>query len=421
MSALLCGLSVTIQSQSGVSQQQGLPPEVISCTPNIASVDSVLELTGYRLVVDDPNDEKIFFIQGGKSYKSWSGGSTSVTNDSQGGQQELDVNVPEGVKPGPCQIIIEVRGRRSEPVMVEIVDWTPPILNHPSLERAMPGDTVWVFGTNFHVNDEIELTDANGKTRRFESGASADSIAFQIKDDTPDGPLTVRVGNKHYSNGQYSLPLTITITRAPLPLELWTDMMRSVAAGQWVDLTVTTLKPIEHGERIEIAFRQGDRPPVISAVTGPDLHVRIPPELKPGDVQLQTRTVREGVASDWSKVETYQISEERVTPFVDAIEINGERSINLWPGPDKPESFKASAGARLVLHGQYTVGDVGALAVRLDGSGGQVVLTTAKEEKDSRRIKVELPQDLPSGDWHLTVINPEDKTETTVPVVMHIG
>ncbi|HKC63171.1 MAG TPA: hypothetical protein VKB86_06010 [Pyrinomonadaceae bacterium] len=172
---------------------------------------------------------------------------------------------------------------------------------------------------------------------------------------------------------------------------------------------------------IEVAFRQGDRPPVISAVIGPDLHVRIPPELKPGDVQLQTRTLREGVASDWSKVETYQISEERVTPFVDAIEINGERSINLWPGPDKPESFETKAGARLVLHGQYPVGDVGSLAVRLDGSGGQVILTTSKEEKDSGRIKVDLPQDLPSGDWRLIILNSEDKTETTVPVVMRIN
>lgn len=420
MFVLLCGLSVAIQSQARVSRESH-PPEVISCTPNIGSVDSVLQLTGYRLVVDNPNDEKIFFIQGGKSYKTWSGGSHFVTNDLQGGQQELDVNVPEGVKPGPCQIVVEVRGRRSVPVTVEIADWTPPVLNHPSLERAMPGDMVWVFGTNFHVNDEIELSDASGKMRRFESGAQGDNVAFQIKDDTPDGPLTVRVGNKRYGNGQYSLPLTITITRAPLPLVLWTDMMRSVAAGQWVDLTVTTLKPVEHGERIEVAFRQGDRPTVISAVTGPDLHVRVPAELKPGEVQLQTRTVRDGMASDWSKAETYQISEQRVAPFVDVIEVDGERGINLWPGPDKPESFETKAGARLVLHGQYPVSDVGALAVRLDGPGGQVILTTSREEKDSRRIKVELPQDLPCGDWHLIILNSEDKTETTVPVVMHIS
>ncbi|MDQ3819215.1 MAG: hypothetical protein M3362_16280, partial [Acidobacteriota bacterium] len=238
---------------------------------------------------------------------------------------------------------------------------------------------------------------------------------------TPDGPLTVRVGNKRYGNGQYSLPLTITIMRAPLPLELWTDMMKSVAAGQWVDLTVTTLKPVEHGERVEVSFRQGDRLLIVSDITGPDLHVRIPPDLKPGEVQMQTRTLRDGVASDWSKAETYQISRERAAPFVDVIEIDGQRSINLWPGPDKPESFETKAGARLVLHGQYPVADAGMLAVRLDGSGAQIVLNTSKEENNSYRITVSLPENLPTGDWHLTLLNPEEKTETKIPVLMRIN
>ncbi len=106
---------------------------------------------------------------------------------------------------------------------------------------------------------------------------------------------------------------------------------------------------------------------------------------------------------------------------MDAIDVGGERGLDLWPGPDKPESFETKAGVRLVLHGQYPVGDVGALTVRLDGSDGQVVLTTSRDEKDSRRIRVELPRDLPSGDWHLTILNPEEKTETTIPVVMRIG
>jgi hypothetical protein len=417
--ALLCCPSFIAHAQSS-APRQSLPPEVTDCTSCAGAVDSVLKLTGYRLVVSDPKDEKILFIQGDNSYRSWSGSSRSQANDSQGGRQELDVNVPEGLMPGPCQVVVEVRGQRSAPVTVEIGGWTPPVLDHASPERAMPGDMLWIYGSNFHVNDEIELTDANGKTRRFESGAQADTVAFQIKEDTPEGPLTVRIGNRRYGNGQYSLPLTITITRAPLPLELWTDMMRSVAPGQWVDLIVTTLKPVEHGERVEVAFRQGDRPTVVSA-TGSDLHVRVPAELTPGDVQMQTRTLRDGVASDWSKAETYHVSERRVDSIVYVIEIDRDRSIGLWPGPDKPESFEAKAGALLALYGQYPVSGVEKLAVRLDGQGGQITLSPSEEKKDSRRVRIELPQDLPAGDWQMTVLNLEDGTEAKVPVVMRIG
>jgi hypothetical protein len=421
--ALLYCLSFNAHSQSSLPRQS-LPPEVIDCAPCAGAVDSVLKLTGYRLVVSDPNDEKIFFIQGDKSYKSWSGSSRSEANDSQGGRQELDVNVPEGLKPGPCQIVVEVRGQRSAPVTVEIAGWTPPVLDHPSLERAMPGDTVWIYGSNFHVNDEIELTDANGKTRRIESGAQAETMAFQIKDDTPEGPLTVRVGNRHYGNGQYSLPLVIDVTRDPLPLELWTDLMRSVAPGQWVDLSYTSGMPLEQAERVEVEFSQGGRQIVVPTLGPRTMHVSVPPELQAGDVRLRTRTWRGGVASDWSKAETYQVSGRRAAPVVQIIRIKtGEntKDVGLWPGTDKPEDFEAKAGETLFLLGQYPVADVERLEVRLDGPGGRVVLTVSRDGLDSRILKMSLPEDLQPGDWRLTVISPEDKVEAEIPIVMHIA
>jgi hypothetical protein len=420
--ALLCCPSFIAHAQSSVPRQS-LPPEVIGCEPCTGAVDSVLKLTGYRLVVNDPNDEKIFFIQGDASYRSWSGSSRSESNDSQGGRQELDVNVPEGLKPGPCQIVIEVRGRKSAPVVVEIAGWTPPLLDHPSLERAMPGDMIWIYGSNFHVNDEIELTDALGRVRRIESGAQADSVAFQIKDDTPEGPLTVRVGNRRYGNGQYTPPLVVYVTRAPLPLVLWPDMMRPVAPGQWFDLVYTSGMPLEHADRVEVEFSQGGRQ-VVAPTLGPrTMHVRIPPELQAGDVRLRTRTWRGDVASDWSKAETYKVSERRAAPVVEFIRIKtGEntKDVGLWPGPDKPEDFEAKAGETLFLHGQYPVADVERLAVRLDGPGGRVVLPASREGADSRVLKITLPESLQPGGWRLTVVSSEDNVEAEVPVVMRV-
>jgi hypothetical protein len=43
--------------------------------------------------------------------------------------------------------------------------------------KVSPGQVAWLYGSNLHINNEIEIADALGHVRRFSSGASARSTA----------------------------------------------------------------------------------------------------------------------------------------------------------------------------------------------------------------------------------------------------
>lgn len=90
-------------------------PVVKDCWPRSGSVNSVIELKGFRLGPDELESAKAFFIQNGIEIPARTGGGSSITNDRLNGPQTLEVIVPEEVVPGPAQIVAERNGLRSAP------------------------------------------------------------------------------------------------------------------------------------------------------------------------------------------------------------------------------------------------------------------------------------------------------------------
>jgi hypothetical protein len=415
---LWSGVAAAFQHQAAASQYQA--PEIINCTPAVASVNSVLELEGYRLGGDDPTRVQVTLWRGSIRYPARTGGSRSVTNDRSGGSQSLEVIVPEELPSGSYRLTIEVDGHRSAPVNVEIGHWMPPSLQSLRPSTGRPGEFIWIFGTGFHVYDDIEITDARGRKHLFSRvGASAGDTTFSIPKNMPEGEATVRIGNSQYGNGQYSAHLRLTITNGPQPLELWTGEMEPVAPGQWIDLVVSSTTTLESSERTEVLFKQGDQSVIVSTSKPDNLHLRVPSTLLAGEVQLQSRTWQNGVASEWSEPRSYELSKQPVAPHVQAIEVGPDwKQVFLWPGPDKPESFVGNPGQPLIFRSSLPVATIDQLRVTLEGPGG--VITIRPTEAERSGINVELPLELEPGEWRLTIGNPQDGTQAQLPIIMLI-
>src|SRR5262249_41301139 len=131
-------------------------PQVVRCTPSSASVGAVLDLEGYRMGIPSSDKAQAHFVQGGADYlATLSGGEGDNVNDKQGEIEHLDVDVPNGLISGLCQITVEVEGLQSAPITIEIIQWKPPEITAISPPWAQPGDAVSFEGSGFHITDDF--------------------------------------------------------------------------------------------------------------------------------------------------------------------------------------------------------------------------------------------------------------------------
>jgi len=206
-------------------------PEVTRCVPDTASVGTVLDLQGYRLgAVGNYSDRvKVHFVQGKVSRVATLGGSQGFTNDAQYGLQHLDVNVPEGLALGPCQVTVEVDGQQSAPIEIEITTWRPPEITSISPPWARPGEHISLEGSGFHVSDDIVLTDAQGRRHQFEPGHAARDSGKTLPADLAEGEATLWIVNRHNPDDQPSRSITLQISCGPNTcrrFEFWADENR---------------------------------------------------------------------------------------------------------------------------------------------------------------------------------------------------
>jgi hypothetical protein len=394
-------------------------PVIERCTPSSGSVNSVLECDGFRLGAEelDPKRVRAIFKKDDVRIPGKVGGSSRVTNDVQTGQQSLDVVVPEEITPGRWQLVIEVGERSSQPVTIEIGEWTPPKLGSVMPQTVSHGEFVWLYGGNLHVNDEIEITDALGHVLRFTSGASGGSTGFTVPRNMPEGKASVRIGLA--SKNSFSDPLTFVVTSGPIALALWDNQMTKVARGQWTNLVATSLKPLEGADGAEVEFRQGEQVVIQPTLKPGSVHVQVPAALKPGSVELRTRTLRQGLVSEWSKSIVYQIVERPVAPIVNAIEMGDKGApVFLWEGPDRPTKFDVEPGYELTLRGSFPVGTLNHLLVTFQSSTDQFSLTPTEGEREGLLLK--LPGELKTGDWKLSISDIESGIAALIPVIMHV-
>jgi hypothetical protein len=400
---------------SSMARAQTPGPLIERCTPTSVSANSVLECEGYRLGAESIGSDKVKAILSRDEARIAGrvGGSGSVTNDSQGGRQSLDVIVPEDIGPGRWQLVIEVGNRASNPVTIEIGEWTPPKLGSLRPSKVSPGQIVWLYGNNLHINDEIEITDAFGHVRTISSGASASSAAFTAPRNLPEGESSVRIGLA--SRNSFSAPLKFVVTSDPIALDLWANQINKVAAGQWTDLVVTSVEPLKKADGVEVEIRQGDQ---LTSKPG-STHFQIPTALKPGVVELRTRTLRRGLVSEWSKSIVYEILERPVGPFVGAIEMGDKgKPVFLWDGPDRPASFEVEPGYELVLRGNFPAAGPNRLVVNFQRAAERFSITPVEAEREG--LLIVLPKDLQTGDWKLSISDLDSGITARIPVIMHV-
>jgi len=407
--------AVVVQGQAG--------PVVEELNPKTASINSIIKLKGYRLYPEAGSKTNAFFIQNGIELPAQTGGGSSVTNNERNGAQSLAVFVPDEIVPGLAQIVVEANGHRSIPVTVTITEWQLPIIKRINPTRGAPGTFVEIEGEGFHVDDEIEVTDTDGNPVRRHGGGSSRGTGFGLREDTPEGVITIRIGNKKYGKGQYTEPYTFTVTNDPLPLELSTWYMKSVAPGQWLDLQVSDSGPLKHSELTEVAFTQAGREIIVAAPKPFIPRVAVPGALSAGKVQLQVRTWRNGQPSEWSEPAVFTLADKPLAPSIGAIRLSEGSWVQLWPGPDRATSFTVNPGNEVVLNGLWPVANASKLKVSVVRPGEEVTLTaTELDEKTDffSEVKVRLPESLEPGEWRMIVSSESDGTHNEVPIVIRV-
>lgn len=399
-------------------------PVVNDCSPRSGSISSVIELKGFRLEFDQLEPAKILFIQNGIEIPARTSSSSGITNDSLNGPQTLDVIVPEEVVSGPAQIVAERNGLRSAPVTITITEWSLPIIKQLTPSSGPPGTIVHIDCENFHASDEIELTDGDDRpVKNYQGGGSSSCTAFGIPKNFPEGVLRIRLGNRKFGKNQFTAPVEFVVTNEPLPLEVVTEWIKSVAPGQWIDLQASSGAPLKHSEQTEVSYKQAGREIIVNAPRPLRPHVEVPAALSPGEVQVQVRTWRHGRPSSWSTAVTLQLSEKPVPPYVGALRLEKGGWVQLYPGPDRATRFTTTPGDLIVMNGIYPVADADKLKVLFVRSGEVVELPVTELYKNDdwfSNLTVRLPAAMVSGDWQM-ILRAVDGSEYLIPIPIRVS
>jgi hypothetical protein len=300
-------------------------PEITRILPAKAAAETGIEIAGYRLGANLNDGVRILFQQGAAEYEAkLRGGGFEGANVLQG-QQELYVVVPKQLQAGRCQITVEVNGR-STPFEIEISPAsTPPVIGSIRPGTPRPSEMIWITGSGFAESDDVQITDATGTTRHFYQqyrSSDANTIAVRLPDDLPAGEAIIHVVEHRSGTERISNSLLVTINHGPTPLEISSDWMMPVAPGQWLDLVIGSDDPLKGAERVDVSFEQRDELLVVpaSGLTAFDLRVQVPATLKPGVVNLKTRTIVKGEASAWSIPIEFRLVDSHAPPKITSLQ-----------------------------------------------------------------------------------------------------
>ncbi|MEW6732086.1 MAG: hypothetical protein AB1489_12230 [Acidobacteriota bacterium] len=415
---LLAGLYVTSQAQEMVASRERLP-EIVGTTPTAATPGTEMELTGYRLGWPNIANVRVLFLQNGLEYPVRPTGGGWEAADLLRGRQHMKVLVPDGVQPGPCEILLETNGEGSAAITIEIQPVIEPAQVTGLEPRwAQPGEVIWIRGVGFGIYDEIELIDGQGEVRRFpcNSSSSATAAAFTLPNNLPDGEASLYVVERRSGNEQRSGKLSLMISNGPVPLDVWGSWLTPVAPGQWLDLVITSLKPLERAERAEVAFEQNGKRFIVPIVNYNYPRVHVPSKLTAGEATLATRTWRAGKASPWSEPVSYKLLAQPVPPLVMSLEVV-PLAEPIYLGPSAPEMLVVMAGEELILRGKFPVASVTNLSIVLQGKERSFPLTPSV--LDPNAMKIQLPAELSPGDWRLNIAG-EDGKGSPLPIKLHV-
>ena len=382
------------------------PPRVWSPNPGLAAPNSIMQVLGYDLGLEDRGTVRVRLTQGTvERVAEFSNIGWSENGGGPGRRSyHMDVRMPADLAPGRWLLVVDVKGVASDPTPVEIVPARPFVLSRIVPAHPHPAQLVAVeTGHLGQVVDYMQLMDARGTQWRIPVGAYPGSVNFRLPDEVADGEASVRAARKENGVERLSEPLRFSITSAPLPLPGFaTSGMPQVAPGQWTDLGRygETGFEITRADRIEVEFRQGNVAAISRAVGPNKIHVQVPGRMKPGEAEVRTRTWIGNVPSEWSPlVAQYQVLDRDVPPSI-AVIVGGPFSKVLWY-PGEPDAVvPARVGDALLLRGHFPVRDAAGLRVQLRGARRTLQLTATDVDGG---VRVLIPSGAASGDWRIVV------------------
>jgi hypothetical protein len=118
----------------------------------------------------------------------------------------------------------------------------------------------------------------------------------------------------------------------------------------------------------------------------------------------------------------YELTKQPVAPSVQVIKIGSldkPTHVYLIEGPDRPQRFEINPGEAMILQGTFPMASVDQLQVILEHFGSALTLKPIALASPGM-MKIVLPDDLQSGDWHISVLSPDDGVSTKLPIAMHI-
>lgn len=414
----LAGLFATGQAQEMVAARHKAP-ELVTSVPDTATAGTDLQLEGYRLGWSDESDVQVLFIQGEVQYRVRPTGGGWQAGDLDG-LQYMKVTVPQGLAPGECQIVVDVNGTLSKPLKFEI-GWMAqaPNIIDVSPHWAQPSEVIWISGNGFGQDDEIELTDSTGKQHLIVAGSTSSGTksAFSLPADLPDGTTSVSIIEHRSGANQHSNSISFSVSNGPVPLEIWSNWLSRVSPGQWMELVVTTIKPLEKANRAELMIEQKGHKVIVPIIGKVYPRAYLPKSLKPGLVSLSTRTWLNGRASTWSDAIAYHLLDTPAPPTVMSVEPMSHPE-PVYLGPSAPESLNVKAGDVLLLRGKFPVADAEHLRITLESNEGRFTLTPTGIEPGA--VKVALPKDLKLGDWQISMSSVENNAISKLPICFHV-
>ncbi len=423
---LLTGLYITAQSQELATPAAS--PTLVRCTPAAISSGMSIKLDGYRIGDYASRKVKVRFVQGDNTYSgSPTGGHY---NDVQPSLELVSLVVPEGLKPGKCQIIIEADGLASAPLVVEVAaSVSPAEISNPMPLVAPPGEEIWIDALGIGESDEVELVDSAGETHHIDATTTSEGIraTFWLPDDLPDGEATFYVVDKHSGLNQHSNSLSLRIDVAPAPLVIYIPVnSQALAPGQWIDATVLNVVAAHRAERIEVAFLQNEQVIVpaksFSGTINSRLHVKVPTSFLPGQVKVTTRTWIKGRSSSWSEPLELELLDHPAAPYLWGMCIGtprgNEQSIS-FEYPRGVMVITARVGDALQLSGLFLVESAGKLRITLEGPGQRLEPPVIATD-DQAEVIFKIPRKARPGEWQMVVTNLDKAVSSKVPITLII-
>jgi hypothetical protein len=298
-------------------------PRITDVSPRKVSPAVYLSIEGHWLNAGDDSEPLIMFVQASVEHKAgpYSVGTLNADPD---GLQYLTAVVPDQLVSGPCHLVVEVKGKRSEPFSIEITSIiTPPVLTAFRPRWVQPGESTSIYGTGFSGSDTFEITDAVGHIHQIEGSKYADSAGFPVPNSLPDGPASVRMVEHRSRGNQRSNSLSFIVSHGPVPLQISLDSPHPLAPGQILLVWPFSSKPLEQATGVELTLKQGGLSHSIFLRNLKNLRFQIPSEITPGKIEVQNRTWRGTVASEWSEPVSYKVSDRPAPPWV--------HNIQIWP------------------------------------------------------------------------------------------